>query len=1106
MTNEYNILIKKLDEFIRKYYFNQIIKGLILSTSIIGLYFLIIAALEYFGHFTVVARTIIFYISIAFVSGLALHYIVIPLLKLLKIGKRIDYKKASAILGKFFPDEVGDKLQNTLELSELAKIDENSRDLIIASIAKRTQFLSPIPFVSAVKIRSNLKYARILLGVILLFVLILVLWPSVISEGTERIINYSQEFIPPPPFIIELETDSLYVRKGDDFTIKFKAVGNYAPDEMKIFFGGNSFYMQKESNRMFSYTFKNLNNSINLYAEASDVVSDKLIIEVLPAPVILDFTIDVSAPAYTGIEKRQYSNIGDISIPYGSLVKWRFNTDNISSINMLIYDTVLIKASRNNRSFEISNRMLKSTNYIVQVANEYFDDKDKISYNLNVIPDLYPAIDVETVQDSTDLALYYFSGIIDDDYGFSSLTFNCKPNPKNDSLITIPINFSRNVIAQDFYYAFDFSELESPGRISYYFEVGDNDAIAGSKFTRSKVFEYVVPSLDDIQEKTDETMENIDSKIDEAQKLTREIRDDVNKMQEKLINNEMSDWERQQSMEQISEKQERLDNILQDLSKEQKQLNDYKASTPQQKEEIIKKQQEIQELLDNLMDEEMKRLMEELQELMKEFDEEKFNELARDMEISYEDLAKQMDQNLELLKRMEVEERVQNTIDKLKKLSEEQEKLAESAKEKEKSIDEIAEEQDQLNKELEKAEEDYKKTIEKNSGLQEPLEMDDFEEEFNELQEQMEQSSEDIKDGKMNKAVKQQQQNSDKMQEMSDAMQQMMEMNMMMQMQQNMDDLRQVIENLVDFSFEQERIFSEMGEINSRNPRYQEVLAEQKKINDDFKIINDSLNAMATRMTEISGLIKDEVRLINNKMGDIMKAFEGTGTYRIKTDQQLIMTSANQLALLMSEIMEAMQMQMANQMSGNQNCKNCKNPSQGQMGQMRDMQKGMKQQMQQMIEQMKQDGGKDGKSKGQNSKDIAKMIAQQEIMQQMLNEMMNSGTLSPEAAKILNEINRMMDQNLNDLINGNITPQTINRQELILTRMLEAEKSEHEREIDEKRKSNEAKEKKISNPEKAFKEKEKELRINEMLRTTNLKFTHFYKNKYRDYLRKLNNE
>ncbi len=1106
MAFENNILIKKLDEFIRKYYLNQIIKGIILAASIVGAYFLFIAILEYFGHFTVTARTIIFFISLAFTAWIVSYYIILPLFKLLKVGKRIDYKQASSILGKYFPDEVGDKLQNTLELSELIETENTSHELIIASIEKRTQVLSPIPFLNAVRIKNNLKYARILIGVMLVFALVLVLWPSVISEGTERIFKYSQEFIPPPPFIIELESDSLNVRKGDDFTIKFKAIGEYAPEEMKIFFGGNNFYMQKESNRTFSYTFKNLNNSLSVYAEASGITSRKHTVEVLPAPVILDFTIEVVAPAYTRIEKRQYTNIGDISLPYGSNVEWRFNTDNISRINMLIYDTVKIKANKNDRSFDISQKIFKSTSYIIQVANEYFEDKDKISYRLNVIPDLYPAIDIESVQDSTDWAVYYFSGIIDDDYGFNSLTFNYKPNAKGDSIVRIPINFSRNVIAQDFYYAFDFSEIESTRSISYYFEVGDNDAINGSKITRSKTFEYVHPTTDDIQEKTDETLENIDSKIDEAQKLTREIRDDVNKMQEKLINNEMSDWERQQSMQQISEKQQRLEDIMQDVTHEQKQLNDYKSSTPQQREEIIKKQEQIQELLDNLMDEEMRRLMEELQELMKEFDEDKFNELARDMEMSYEDLAKQMDQNLELLKRMEVEERVQNTIDKLEKLSDEQEKLAESAKDKQKSIEEIAKEQDQLNEELEKAKEDYKETLEKNSGLQDPLNLDDFEQEFDELQDQMEQSSDDVKEGKMNKAVKQQQQNSDKMQELSESMQQMMEMNMMEQVQQNMEDLKQVIENLVDFSFEQERIFTEMGELSSRNPRYQEVLSEQKKINDDFKIINDSLNAMAARMTEISGLIKDEVRLINNKMSDIMDAFEGTGTYKIKTDQQFVMTSANNLALLMSEIMEAMQMQMANQMSGNQNCQNCKNPSQGQMGQMRDMQKGLKQQMQQMINQMKQDGGKDGKGKGQNSKNIAKMIAKQEIMQQMLNEMMNSGTLSPEGAKILNEINRMMDQNLNDLINGNITPQTINRQELILTRMLEAEKSEHERELDEKRKSNEAKEKKISNPEKAFKEKEKELRINEMLRTTNLKFTHFYKNKYRDYLRKLNNE
>lgn len=124
------------------------------------------------------------------------------------------------------------------------------------------------------------------------------------------------------------------------------------------------------------------------------------------------------------------------------------------------------------------------------------------------------------------------------------------------------------------------------------------------------------------------------------------------------------------------------------------------------------------------------------------------------------------------------------------------------------------------------------------------------------------------------------------------------------------------------------------------------------------------------------------------------------------------------------------------------------------------------------------------------------------MMQQMLNDMMNGG-ISPEAAKLLQEINRMMNENLSDIIDGNITPQTINRQENILTRLLQAENSEREREIDDKRKSNEARDYQLSNPDEAFKEKETELRFNELLQMSNVKLKSYYKTKYKEYLKTL---
>ena len=224
--------------------------------------------------------------------------------------------------------------------------------------------------------------------------------------------------------------------------------------------------------------------------------------------------------------------------------------------------------------------------------------------------------------------------------------------------------------------------------------------------------------------------------------------------------------------------------------------------------------------------------------------------------------------------------------------------------------------------------------------------------------------------------------------------------------------------------------------------------------------------------------------------------------HRIEASQQQVMTSANNLALLLLELMEQMQEQMAMQNNNSGQCNKCKNRGQGsQAGQRREMIQGLKQQMQDMINQMKEGGKQQG---GKQSEQLAKMLMQQEIMQQMLNEMMNSG-ISPENAKILQEINRMMEENLKDIINGNITPTTINRQEQILTRLLQAEKSEREREIDNKRKSNEAKEYKISNPEKSFKDVEKQIRFNELLQMSNIKLNNYYNSKYKDYLKGLEN-
>ncbi|MEA3447184.1 MAG: DUF4175 family protein [Bacteroidota bacterium] len=1104
-NHDFDILISKLDAFIKRYYVTQMLRGVFITAAIVGTYYLAIALLEYVGHFSVSARTVIFYLSLALIAGVFIWFIVRPLLGFLKIGKRISYKQASQILRQHFP-VIQDKLENSLELFDMAKATDKSKDLVLASVAQKTSELKPLPFLSALPLKKSLVFAKYLVPSLILLLLALFFWPSALSEGTQRIVRYKEHFVLPPPFVFELKNDSLQTKKGNDLEIKVTTKGKNIPEKVWIHFSGNHLMMQKKKANLFTYKFKSINNSMSFHLEAADVISDQYNIEVLPTPVLTEFRIKTEPPAYTGESVQELKNQGDINMPAGSAVQWYFNTRETEKLCIVFSNTSVLEAVSNNAIFSADTTLIRSTAYRISMANEYFKNDNQLRYNIHVIPDMYPDIKVRQKRDSSDLNLFYFNGVISDDYGFKSLNFmyNAYDNP--DSLTQIPVQFNKNLSPQEFYFAWDFSQFNNQDvdAITYFFEVGDNDAINGSKTSRSQIQEFRFPDSDELNKVNEETNQAIENKIDEARKLSQSLRKDMKDLQRKLIDKNMSSWERQQVMENIEKKQQSLENLMQQINKQNQERNQMMESYGSQKESIREKQKQIEELLENLMDEEMREMLEKLKELMKNNETEEMHQLMQEMEMSYEDLDKQLDNNLEMLKQMEVEERVQNTIDELNKLSEEHKKLSEKTKQKPENTDQIKQEQKSHEEEMKSIQEDYEKTMKKNEDLKEPMNMDDFKEEFEDIKKSMEETDEMLEKNKPNKASEQQEKSSEKMKEMSENLMSMMEQNMQAQAGENIEDLKQLLHNLVQFSFDQEKLIEKFLNINSRDPRFKDIIIEQGKLQRSFDIINDSLTALSSRVPQIGNIVRGEQKNIRNELEKIMTNIDNNRLHKVRTSQQMVMTHANNVALLLSEALDQMQQQM-NSMGS---CSgSCKKPGQGKpkMGEMRKRQQNLKKQLQEMLDMMKQGqkpGGKNGQK--QMSKQISKMLAEQEIMQKMLNDIMSEQNIHPDAAKRLREINQMLEESKNELINRNITPDLLKRQEQIVTRMLEAERSEFEREIDKERKSEEAKHYKISNPEEAFQKALEKESFNELLEFSRLKMTRFYKEKYKEYLLKIN--
>lgn len=1030
-----------------------------------------------------------------------------PVLQFLKIGKIINHEQAADIISKHFTD-LQDKLLNTLELEKLTQSAGFSRELILASIEKRIQQIRPLPFPNAINVKANYKYLKYLSGLTIVILVLLFTTPALLTEGAERIVKHRTYFQKDAPFNFILLNKNLSVQKGGDYTVLLKVDGEFVPGSISISYGGSKFLMKKKTNTEYEYVFKTINNSLNFYFTAEDINSQKYHLDVLPTPVITGFEIIIDVPEYTGEKDKIIDNTGDITIPCGSKLMWIFHTIDTDGLTITFNDSITLKTKVDSMGLSLSKTLYESTIYSLNTRNQYFEKNNLIKYSLNVIPDLHPGIRVNSFKDSTEQAVYFFQGIINDDYGFNKLTFNYYLENKKDSATAIKIPFTPSVNSQEFYFAFDFSSLKvSEGtKIEYYFEIWDNDGVHGSKSSRSSLFEYNIPSKEEIDKFETESNKNIEDKLKESMKLVDDIQKNLKQLQENMINRDLTSWEKTKMIENISQQQNTLEKLMQDVNNINQQKNDMMNSVSPEEQDLIDKQKQIEDMLENLMDDEMKKMMDELNKLMQDFDKNQFNKLSEEMKTSYEDLEKQLDRNLELLKKYEIERKIENTIDKLNELAEKQNELSADAKEKNADINELSQKQAEQKAEFEKTMQEYKEALDKNKELQNPMNLAEFQNDKENISDEFQNGSDEMGKGNKNKASNSQKQNSNNLKNLSASMKEMMKQNQAEQNTENIDNLRQILENLVNFSFDQESLMENLKKINRIDPSFVEFTNTQNRLKDNFSIIEDSLTALAKRTPMLSSVINKEILSINQNTDQVlamMTESQNTNMSATSVKQQQIMTSANNLALLLSEVLEQMQKQSLNQCSGS---KSCTKPGNGKpkMSDMKGQQQSLKQQLESMIQQMKDAGNKPDKNS--MNKQLAKMLAQQEIFNNQLSKLMNNGGIQPETMKLLNEIKRLVEQTENEIINKNITPTTIKRQELILTRLLEAENSEYQREIDNKRKSNEAKNEKISNPKDFFQYKRLYSKYNELLNTSDIKMYKYYNEKYKQYMINLNEE
>ncbi len=1136
-NNNYQTLIQKLDEFIRKYYKNQLLRGLIYSIGLVLLFFVSVTALEYFAHFNTAVRTVLFYSFVGATGFVFVKYICIPVSHLYKMGKIISYTDAAKIIGKHFTN-VQDKLLNVLQLqdqsSDITELKTKNYELLNASINQKTLELKPIPFTSAVDFKENRKYLKYALIPVLLITVILFAAPSIITDGTKRLVKHDEYFEKQAPFQFVITNKELKTVAQQDFELKIKLTGSEVPDNVYVEIEGNEFKLEKENIVNFNYVFKNVQKNINFQLSADGFKSKEYELVALPNPILLNFDIALAYPAYLSKKDEVIKNTGDLVIPAGTKVNWSFTTQNTKNLRLNFNDTSFAVSPTSENAFDYSSRFFRDKTYSVTTANQFLKSKDSVTYNINVIPDAYPQIVVDEKKDTMSTKRFSFRGEVKDDYGFNKLTFNYRFISNNDTALseseknkklevkTTAIAINKVATQDQFYHYWDMNELGvSPGdQVEYYFEIFDNDGVSGSKSTRSQKMIFKAPSLKELAENTDKNNNKIKDDLQESIKQAKDIQKELADLQRKVTEKKELTWEEKKKLQDLLDKQKDLQKKVENVKNENQQNNEQQSEYKQPDEKILEKQQQLQELFDKVMTPELKEKYEELQKLLEKMDKEKVQDALDKMKLDNKDIMKELDRNLELFKQMELQQKLQENIDKLNDLAKKENDEAKKTEDKKSDANEQKNKQDELNKQFEDLKKDLKEMEEKNKELEEPKKMDDTEQKSEDIKKDMENSSEQLKSGQKKGASKSQKNAGDKMKKMADQLAEMKEKEEQEQEGEDIEKLRQILENLVQLSFGQESLMGELSKTRPNDPQTAKVGQKQKKLQDDSKMIEDSLLALSKRNPKIKETVNKEISAINMNMEKAVSEIQESETVSMdgrnhkeegRSRQQFAMTSINNLALILNESLQQMQAE-AKPKDGPPGSGSCKKPGgkgkKPSAGNVRKMQEQLNAQIKKLKEGMEKNGNKPGKKPGESgmggmSQELAKLAAQQAAIRQAIQQMGDNINKDGKGAGSMGKLADKMEETETDLVNKMLNQETINRQEEILTRLLESEKAEKEREMDEKRQSNEAKDEVKRNPNEFLEYSRLKQKETELLKTVSPSLNPFYKEKVNLYFNQL---
>ncbi len=880
--------------------------------------------------------------------------------------------------------------------------------------------------------------------------------------SSQRLLAFWQDFDRPNPFTYTITPGNETKEQGATFRVEVQFEGSQMPGQVSLALKTDieSDYRTRRMRLSDDNTWVSdgieLFNNLTYYLHMDEFRTPSYDIQVQLIPRFQELLVEVSPPEYTRLESTTST------YPFSRIEAYKGSEITIKgTVNKKLDDVIAIRhRSDDSLTFNQSDRIWETSFTVMQADSLTFTlldnysllNRNPFTFRIATLEDHVPFVRIlqpEREMSGMNIDSVQITYDLEDDFGFTSVRLRYEllkafTETPQTGTINLRTPRERTGIFRYTWYLRPLN-LSSMDELTYWIEATDNDAVSGFKTGTSERQIIRIQSLADYLFEQDEREQEIARNMDDAQDRMARMQETYERLRNQVRDTPNERWEQSQTIEDIEEQRSDLEEQVQKLQEQFEELQREMEQDSGLSEETMERYKELQRLMEEIDDPDIMRMLEEMRENLENMSQQQLREALDNLEFNEERYRERLERTVELFKQL----KLNSDLDKASRLLDELEKREEMLQNAESYGEQEIEQQKQIQQELE----DLAKKLDElpeNSPRRQQERMEELNQQLQDMiqdaQSEIGDNIEQMEQGGQNEQIQQQQQQiREKMQEMSSMIQASREQMNQDQVTVNILALKNILQSVIQLSEEQEDILIQTSGLRDQSAAFVDLARRQRNIYVNFGAVIDTLNQVSREIPQFTSRILTRQAEVERQMDRGVNNMRERQRNNSTVAARFSMAGLNEIGTMLADLIDQLQQQQG----GDGSCGGMS--AQQMMQQMQDM-SGQQQQLNQQIQDMINDMAGERLTQD-NIERLDQLARQQNQIREQLRNIQRSGAFE-SGDSVLSELERLaeeMEDAINDLRGGATDPLMVRRQQNILSRMLEAEKSLQEREEEDDR-------------------------------------------------------